>query len=79
MHLYLKIIAHFVSYKNIITIPTGKEDRAYCMGIPEENKILLLIINKGIAIIDKSRMDTLILDVASQVERKITVPMIIDK
>lgn len=65
-------------YKNIFTIPTGTEDRAYCIGIPEENKVLLSIINKSIAAIDKSRMDTLILDVASQVERKITLPMIID-
>ncbi|MFA5537013.1 MAG: GGDEF domain-containing protein [Bacillota bacterium] len=65
------------NYKNIITIPTGKEDRAYCMGIREENKVLLSIINKALGGIDMSRMDTLILEVASQVEKRITPSMII--
>ncbi len=36
-------------YENIFTIPMGKEDRAYCVGIPEENTLLLSIINKSIA------------------------------
>lgn len=66
------------AYKNIVTIPTGKEERAYCAGVPEGNDILLSIINKSIAAIDKNRIDTLVLDVASQVERKITIPMIIE-
>ena len=65
-------------YKNIYTIPTGKENRLYCMGVSEEDVILLSILNKAIAVIEKSRMDTLILDVASQVDRKITLPIIIE-
>lgn len=65
-------------YENIFTIPMGKEDRAYCMGIPEENKLLLSIINKSIAAIDPKRMGTLILDVASQVERKVTFSIVLD-
>lgn len=65
-------------YKNIFTIPTGKENRLYCMGVSEEDEILLSILNKSIAAIEKSRMDTLILDVASQVDRKITLPIIIE-
>ncbi len=65
-------------YKNVITIPTGKEDRAYCMGVGKGNEVLLSIINKSIAAIDENRMDRLILDVASQIERKISISMIID-
>jgi len=64
-------------YKNIFTIPTGKENRHYCMGVSDKDVILLSILNKSIAAIEKSRMDTLILDVASQVDRKITIPIII--
>ena len=65
-------------YENIFTIPMGKEDRAYCVGIPEENALLLSIINKSIAAIDQKRMDALILEVASQVERKVTLPTVLD-
>lgn len=65
-------------YKNIINIPVGKEERAYCLGIHENEEILLSIINKSIDSISKKRMDALILDVASQVERKLTFTMIID-
>ncbi|GAB1433384.1 hypothetical protein MASR2M29_20100 [Spirochaetota bacterium] len=65
------------SYNNIIMVPTGKEDRAYCLGVAPENRILLSILNKAIEAIDKSRMDTLVLDVAAQVERKITITMIL--
>ncbi|NLJ79576.1 MAG: GGDEF domain-containing protein [Firmicutes bacterium] len=66
-------------YKNIITIPTGAEERAYSMGVPEGNEILLSIINKGLAAIDKTRLDALVLEVASQIERKITPAMLLDE
>ncbi|NLS45413.1 MAG: diguanylate cyclase [Firmicutes bacterium] len=65
-------------YKNIITIPTGKEKREYKIGLMKENEILLSIINKSIDAISETRMNTLILDTASKIERKITLPMIID-
>ena len=65
-------------YKNIVTIPTGKKERAYCMGLTRDDKVLLSIINKSIKAIDNSRMQTLILDTASQVEKKITFPMIME-
>lgn len=65
-------------YKNVVFIPMGKEKREYCIGTNEEDKILLSIINKSIDAIDKSRMDMLVLDVASQIERKITFSMISD-
>ena len=65
-------------YENIITIPTGKEERAYCIGLVKEDDVLLDIINKSIGAIDRNRMQTLILDIASQVEKKITLTMFID-
>lgn len=66
------------NYKNIIAIPASKGQRAYCIGVPRENQVLLSIINKGLDTIDQNRLQTLILDVASQIERKITFPMIVD-
>jgi diguanylate cyclase (GGDEF)-like protein len=65
-------------YKNIITIPTGKEERAYCMGLIKENGLLLSVINKSIEMIGETRMQTLVLETASQVEKNITLLMIID-
>ncbi len=66
-------------YENIITIPTSKEDRAYCLGVLKGNEILISILNKSIAAIDTNRMDALILGVASHVEREITFSMMVDK
>lgn len=65
-------------HKNIINIPIGKEERSYCLGVPEKDQVLLSIVNKSIEAISKNRMDALILDVASQVERNITFSMIFD-
>lgn len=65
-------------YKNIITIPQGKEDRAYCIGLPKGNKVLQSIINKSINAIDESRMQTIILKVTSQVKRKVAFPMVVE-
>lgn len=65
-------------YKNIVTIPTGKEGRAYCMGLTGKDGTLLSIINKSIEAIDEHRMQTLILDVAAQVEKRITLSAITD-
>lgn len=66
------------SYNNLITVPEKKESRAYAIGFLKENEILGSIINKFIASLDESRMSTLVLNVATQVDRKITVPMIFD-
>lgn len=65
-------------YENIVTIPKEKEAREYCMGFSKENKILLSIINKSIEAIDENQMQTLILDVTSHIDRKITLSMIIN-
>lgn len=65
-------------YNDIFTIPIGKEVRLYRMGVAEDNAVLLSIINKSIEAIEKNRMDTLILDVASQVDRKITFHIVME-
>lgn len=65
-------------YKNIISIPREREEREYCIGLAGENALLLSIINKSIEAIDEKRMQTLILDVTSQVERKITLSAIVE-
>ena len=64
-------------YQNIITIPRGKEDRAYCFGVPRENKLLLSILNKSIDAIDDREMQTLILNSTTNIERRITPHMIV--
>lgn len=63
---------------NIVTVPIAKEERAYCLGVWEKNDILLSILNKSIESIDKIRKDTLVLDVMSQVERRVTPSMVLD-
>jgi diguanylate cyclase (GGDEF)-like protein len=65
-------------YKNIITVPKGKESREYCVGLPGENEILLSIINNSIDAIDDGQMQTLILDVTSHIERKLSFSTIMD-
>lgn len=66
------------SYKNIITVPKEKESREYCIVFINDDETLLSIINKSIASIDETHMSTLILNATTQIERKITIPMIID-
>jgi diguanylate cyclase (GGDEF)-like protein len=64
-------------YRNIVTIPRGKESREYCIGLANDDPILLSIINKTINEIDPTEMQHIILEVASQVERRITPAMVI--
>jgi diguanylate cyclase (GGDEF)-like protein len=66
------------NYKNIIMIPEKKEVREYCIGFLKDDRILLSIINKSISAIDDSLMRTMILKAATQIDRKVTVHMIID-
>jgi len=65
-------------YKNIVTIPKGKESREYCIGMLKNDKILLSIINKSISSIDADHMQNLILDVTSHIEREITYGMVLE-
>ena len=65
-------------YRNIITVPGKIETRAYCIAFRSNDEMLLSIINKAISSIDESHMHTLILNEATRIERKITVPMIMD-
>lgn len=65
-------------YKNIITIPKGKEVREYSLGFKEEDQILISIINKSISNIEESRMQTFILEAMSQIERELNFSMIME-
>jgi diguanylate cyclase (GGDEF)-like protein len=65
-------------YKNIVTIPKAKETREYCIGLLKDNKLLLSIIDKSISVIDEMQMQNLILNVATNIDRKITISMILD-
>ena len=65
-------------YKNIVTIPKGKETREYCIGFAHENATLLSIINKSIEAIEEQRMQSIILDIASGIDRKITPAMVLE-
>ncbi|HHU63930.1 MAG TPA: transporter substrate-binding domain-containing protein [Clostridiales bacterium] len=66
------------SYDNIVTVPIGRESREYCIGILSDDEILLLIINKSLSSIDANQMQTLILDVSSHIDRKVTLSMVLD-
>ena len=44
----------------------------------KENELLRSIIDRAIASIDENRMNALILDVATQIDRKVTVQMVLD-
>lgn len=66
------------NYKNLLSIPKVREVREYAIGFPKENTTLLSIINKSIASIDESQIQTLILKMTSNIDRKITFPMIMD-
>lgn len=66
------------NYKNIVMVPQEKETRGYCIGLLNGDEILLPILSKSISSIDSDQMQTLILNVASQIDRKITPAMILD-
>ncbi|MBC8587810.1 transporter substrate-binding domain-containing diguanylate cyclase [Paratissierella segnis] len=66
------------NYKNIVTIPMEMEPREYCVGFLNDDEMLFSIINKAMSLIDEARLQTLILDVASNIERKITLNMVMD-
>ena len=65
-------------YKNLVKIPKGKESRAYCIGFFHKDELLISIINKSLSAMGESQLENLVLDVASQVERKITFPMVMN-
>ena len=63
---------------NLITIPEGQEERQYRIGLLKENELLLSVINKGILTIDENDKHALTLNAMSQVERELTIPIIMD-
>ena len=66
------------NYRNIIAVPEKKESREYCIGFLKDNEILLSIINKSISSMDETHMKTLIVNATTQIDRKITIPMIVE-
>lgn len=66
-------------YKNVVTVPIGKEARAYCIGLLNDDEILLSIINKSLGLIDEKQMQTLILDFAMNIDYKVTFAMVIEE
>lgn len=65
-------------YKNIVSIPKGKESREYCIGFSNDDEILISIINKSLSEIDENQMQSIILDVISHIDRKITLSMVVN-
>lgn len=65
-------------YKNIATIPQAKVDRSYSFAVAADNEILLSVLNKSINSINDTRLQILILEGASQVERNITFSTIVE-
>lgn len=63
---------------NLITIPEGQEERQYRIGLLKENELLLSVINKGILTIDENDKHALTLNAMSQVERELTIPIIME-
>ncbi|NLL18614.1 MAG: GGDEF domain-containing protein, partial [Clostridia bacterium] len=65
-------------YQNIVTVPIGKEAREYCIGLLRDDDLLLSIINKSLNLIDAKQMQTLILNAATHIDRKITFAMVLE-
>lgn len=64
------------NYRNIITVPRQMDQRKYCIAFIKDDDMLLSIINKAISSIDETSLSIFILNAATRVDRKITVPMI---
>ncbi len=65
-------------YRNIYTIPQGKEERLYRIRFLQEDPLLVSIIDKAIASFSEMELQNLVLEATSQVERTITASMILD-
>lgn len=64
-------------YRNAVSIPQNKEYRAYRMIYINADPLLKSIINKALASIKTSDLQLMILESASKIERKITLPMVL--
>ncbi|HHU50051.1 MAG TPA: GGDEF domain-containing protein [Clostridiales bacterium] len=65
-------------YRNIITVPIGVDSKGYCIGLINDDEVLLSIINKALDSIDTNQRQTLILGVAAKIDRKITFNMVLE-
>lgn len=64
--------------ENIYIIPQGKEERHYRILFINDDPNLISIIEKGLASISVQDLQDIILEATSEVERKITISMIMD-
>lgn len=65
-------------FRNIVSVPIGKEIREYCIGIlNSDEEMLLSIINKSLNLIDENQIQTFVLGVASKIEREVTLDRIV--
>lgn len=64
-------------YTNIVTVPKAIEERSYVMGIANQDRMLLSIVNKVLATITDRKIEAMILNISSKVERKVTFPVIL--
>ena len=65
-------------YRNIYTIPQGKEERLYRIRFLKDDPLLVSIIDKALASFSEMELQNLVLEATSQVERTITAAMILD-
>ena len=66
-------------FNDIVTIPQGKEGREYSIGLINGDETLLGIIESALENIEEVEMQTLVLDVSSNIERRITPRMIFEE
>lgn len=72
-------VAYYIlrnNYNNIVTIPRTVEIRNYSVALMENDEILLSILNKTIESLSSTEIQAIILKVASDVKRKVTLSMI---
>lgn len=65
-------------YKNLITIPREHDKREYCLGLLQQDDLLLSIINKAIVGIDADKMQAFILTATTDINQELTFDMFVE-
>ncbi len=60
-------------YDNVVTVPQKKEDRQYCLGVWEDNAVLLSILNKSIGALNEGQKQALILSALAEIEKHVSM------
>lgn len=66
------------NYKNIITVPITTQDRHYSIELVKPDYVLLSILNKAIDAIEDHEIHRIVLRVASKIEQKVTLSMVVN-